>query len=97
MKKILDFISNMFKKKQPIFKENLVFSNYSQRENIEKHLIHFGTIDDKKARALYGIKSLPKVIYKLRKKGMKIETYSKKIKRHRNTCLKSTTYIYLTR
>lgn len=51
-------------------------SKLTQEERVLKHLREYDSIDDTVARDHYGIRRLAAVIFKLREKGIVIETHS---------------------
>lgn len=80
MKKIIDFIKRLFglSVSEPAEQINVVKTSktelkpISQVRIIKKHLLDNLTITKKESKNLYGIGSLSKNIYKLRKRGMRI-------------------------
>jgi hypothetical protein len=75
MKKIIDFIKKLFglSVSEPEVKfTETVLKPISQVKQIKNHFLEFGSISKKDSRLFYGINSLSKIVYKLRKRGMKI-------------------------
>lgn len=80
MKKIIDFIKRLFglSSSKPVEQINVVESTkkelqpISQVRVIKKHLVEHLSITKNESKDLYQINSLSKIIYKLRKRGMRI-------------------------
>jgi len=80
MKKIIDFIKRLFglSSSKPVEQINVVEQKeievqpVSQTRIIKNHFLKHLSISKKEAKSIYGISRLSAIIYKLRKRGMKI-------------------------